>query len=62
MFKAMDYISHHLDDNPGLDEVAAAAAISTFHFHRISPISPMRPVVVLTSASSWGQRSPLGAS
>ncbi len=35
VFKAMDYISHHLDDNPGLDEVAAAAAISTFHFHRI---------------------------
>ncbi|POG19109.1 AraC family transcriptional regulator [Aeromonas veronii] len=31
VFKAMDYISHHLDDNPGLDEVAAAAAISTFH-------------------------------
>ncbi|MBX9564381.1 AraC family transcriptional regulator [Aeromonas hydrophila] len=30
----MDYISHHLDDNPSLDEVAAAA-ISTFHFHRI---------------------------
>ncbi|QWZ77549.1 GyrI-like domain-containing protein [Aeromonas sp. FDAARGOS 1419] len=35
VFKAMDYISHHLGDNPGLDEVAAAAAISTFHFHRI---------------------------
>ncbi|MGL6370229.1 AraC family transcriptional regulator [Aeromonas hydrophila] len=35
VFKAMDYISHHLDDNPSLDEVAAAAAISTFHFHRI---------------------------
>ncbi|MFQ1780272.1 AraC family transcriptional regulator [Aeromonas veronii] len=35
VFKAMDYISHHLDDNPGLDEVAAVAAISTFHFHRI---------------------------
>ncbi|MFM5741287.1 GyrI-like domain-containing protein [Aeromonas veronii] len=35
VFKAMDYISHHLDYNPGLDEVAAAAAISTFHFHRI---------------------------
>ncbi|MFM5375449.1 GyrI-like domain-containing protein [Aeromonas veronii] len=35
VFKAMNYISHHLDDNPGLDEVAAAAAISTFHFHRI---------------------------
>lgn len=35
VFKAMDYISHHLDDNPSLDEVAVAAAISTFHFHRI---------------------------
>lgn len=35
VFKAMDYISHHLDDNPSLDEVATAAAISTFHFHRI---------------------------
>lgn len=35
VFKAMDYISQHLDDNPSLDEVATAAAISTFHFHRI---------------------------
>ncbi|WHF38244.1 helix-turn-helix domain-containing protein [Aeromonas salmonicida] len=35
VFKAMDYISQHLDDNPSLDEVAMAAAISTFHFHRI---------------------------
>lgn len=35
VFKAMNYISQHLDENPGLDEVATAAAISTFHFHRI---------------------------
>ncbi|MCW0507120.1 AraC family transcriptional regulator [Aeromonas piscicola] len=31
----MDYISHHLDRNPTLDEVATAAALSSFHFHRI---------------------------
>lgn len=35
VFKAMDYISQHLEQNPALNEVADVAALSVFHFHRI---------------------------
>ena len=35
VFKAMDYISHHLALNPTLDEIARSVALSSFHFHRI---------------------------
>ncbi len=33
--KAIDYIAAHLADNPTLDEIAAAASFSKFHFHRL---------------------------
>ncbi len=33
--RAMDFINQHLDDDPSLDEIAAAAAFSKFHFHRL---------------------------
>ncbi|MBB1201543.1 AraC family transcriptional regulator [Enterobacteriaceae bacterium 89] len=35
VFKAMDYISHNLALNPGLEEIARSVALSSFHFHRI---------------------------
>lgn len=35
VFKAMNFISSHLDDNPTLAEVAGVASLSPFHFHRI---------------------------
>ncbi len=31
----MDFIAENLTDNPSLDEIAAAAAFSKFHFHRL---------------------------
>jgi AraC family transcriptional regulator len=33
--RAMNYISHHLDEEPSLDEIAQAASFSKFHFHRL---------------------------
>lgn len=35
VFKAMDYISQNLCLNPTLEDIASAAAMSSFHFHRI---------------------------
>jgi AraC family transcriptional regulator len=33
--RTLVYIQEHLDDDPGLDQTAAVAAFSPFHFHRI---------------------------
>ena len=33
--RAIDYILGHLSERPSLDEIAAAACLSSFHFHRI---------------------------
>lgn len=33
--RAMDYLSRHLDDNPGVEEIARAAHFSKYHFSRI---------------------------
>lgn len=33
--KAIDFIAVHLIENPSLDEIAAAASFSKFHFHRL---------------------------
>jgi len=35
MNRAVDYVMQHLESNIKLDDVAAAAHISPFHFHRI---------------------------
>lgn len=35
VFRAMDYISQHLDLNPTLKEVSREVAVSCYHFHRI---------------------------
>ncbi|WP_341516804.1 AraC family transcriptional regulator [Citrobacter gillenii] len=35
VFRAMDYISQHLDLNPTLEEVSREVAVSCYHFHRI---------------------------
>jgi AraC-like DNA-binding protein len=35
ILRVLLYIQQHLDDDLGLEDVAAAAAFSPFHFHRI---------------------------
>jgi len=36
MCLAMNYISRHLDENPALEEIAAAAHFSKYHFHNFN--------------------------
>lgn len=52
MARAIDFIAAHADDQPGLDETAAAAGLSPFHFQRLFSrwvgVSPKRFLQVLT--------------
>jgi AraC family transcriptional regulator of adaptative response/methylated-DNA-[protein]-cysteine methyltransferase len=52
MARAIDFIAAHADKQPGLDETAAAAGLSPFHFQRLFSrwvgVSPKRFLQVLT--------------
>lgn len=48
--RAIDHVTAHLDAPPGLDEVAAVAGFSPFHFHRIFK------VVTGETLHAFGQR------
>ncbi|TGY88997.1 methylated-DNA--[protein]-cysteine S-methyltransferase [Marinicauda algicola] len=53
---ALDYLSRHWSEQPDLDEVAAAAGLSPFHFQRVftrwTGTSPKRMVSALTHATA----------
>ena len=53
---AIEYLAHNAEDQPGLDDVAAAAGLSPFHFQRVftrwAGVSPKRFVGALTLSAA----------